>query len=253
MNKEIDFNADVGEGMASDAELIPLVSSANIACGGHAGDADSMRQAVRLCLKHGVKIGAHPGYVDSENFGRQPKDMADAELRGLIHEQLETLAAIARAEGGQLSHVKPHGALYNQSAEDPRVATQIAYAVSAFDRQLVLIGLSGSHSLDCARTVGLRSAAEGFVERRYEADGTLTPRSSPDAVIESHNEAVAQALSMVQRSCVQARTGEMLPLLVDTLCLHGDRDDAAELARALRTALEQAGFEIAPLGRRERT
>ncbi|MBD8527618.1 LamB/YcsF family protein [Pseudoxanthomonas sp. CAU 1598] len=249
----IDLNADVGEGMASDAELIPLVSSANIACGAHAGDADTMRQAVKLCLQHGVRIGAHPGYVDPENFGRELHQLSDADLRGLIHAQLETLSAIVKAEGGSLSHVKPHGALYNQSAEDPRIATQIAYAIAAFDKKLVLIGLSGSHSLDCARTVGLRSAAEGFVERRYEDDGRLTPRSEPGAVIESRDEAVAQALAMTVHSRVQTREGKILPLLVDTLCLHGDRPDAAELARALRAALDKAGVRIEPPGRRERT
>lgn len=249
----VDLNADVGEGMATDASLIPLLTSANIACGEHAGDDETMRQTIRLCLKHGVKIGAHPSFADQENFGREPKDLPDAELRQLITAQLTRLSDIAKAEGAELSHVKPHGALYNQSASDPRVATQIAYAVSAFDRRLVLLGLSGSHSLNCARTVGLRSAAEGFVERRYEADGQLTSRTEADAVIADHKEIVAQALSMVLESRVRARTGEVLPLLVDTLCIHGDRADAAELAQAIRAAFDKAGVQVAALGRRDRT
>lgn len=246
MPDRIDFNCDLGEGCGSDAAIMPFISSASIASGGHAGDAASMREAIALCLEHGVAIGAHPSFDDRPHFGRRelalpPEAIADAVLR-----QVEALATACAAQGTHLHHVKPHGALYNLSARDRDVADAIAGAVHRFDPGLRLYGLSGSASIAAAEARGLRAVHEVFAERRYEADGRLTPRTQAQAVIEGVEDALAQVRTLVRDGTVVARTGERIALRADSLCLHGDRPHAADFARALRAALEDDGIRVAP-------
>lgn len=244
----IDFNCDLGENCGDDAAIIPLITSASIACGGHAGDEASMRTTLRLCRDHGVAAGAHPSYADRGNFGRVEVPLPPSEIEAIVGSQIAVLAAIADTEGMRLAHVKPHGALYNAAARDRAIADAIAAAVRRFDPQLILFGLSGSQLTAAGAAAGLRVAHEVFAERRYEADGTLTPRSRDDAVIHDLEEAIAQVRGFVREQAVTARTGERLALRADTLCLHGDRADAAQFARAIRDALVAEGIRIAPVG-----
>lgn len=244
----IDFNCDLGEGCGEDAAIIPLITSASIACGGHAGDDATMRTTLRLCRQHGVAAGAHPGYADRANFGRIDVPLSRDEIAALVSAQLARLSALAASEGIRLAHVKPHGALYNLAARDRGVADAIAGAVAAFDPSLVLFGLSGSRLTQAGEAAGLRVAHEVFAERRYERDGTLTPRMRDDAVIEGLDEALAQVGRFVREGAVVARTGERIPLRADTLCLHGDRAGAAGFAQAIRDALLVDGVRILPPG-----
>ena len=226
----IDLNCDMGEGMASDGVIFPFISSANIACGGHAGDADTMRRTVELALQHGVAIGAHPSYPDRAGFGRvdllgvsiRPEDLA-----GLLFEQLHRLQSICREFGVRLRHVKPHGALYNRAAVDVAVATLVVRAIADLDDSLLLYGLSGSPLGAVAETVGVRFVSEVFADRTYRADGTLTPRSEAGALIEDGAVAVEQVLRMVREGVVQvgASSGAeatVVTIRADTICLHGD-------------------------------
>lgn len=240
----IDFNCDLGEGCGSDAAIVPLISSASIACGGHAGDATSMAEAVALCERHGVAIGAHPSYEDRAGFGRHDMDVPVDAISALVTTQVAALAGVCMAADARLHHVKPHGALYNRAARDPAVAIAIATAVHAFDPRLILYGLSGSCLTAAGTAVGLRVAHEVFAERRYDADGRLAPRGTPGAVIEAQDDALAQVRSLVEDGVVIARDGTRVPLRADTLCLHGDRPDAAAFARSLRRALEAACVDI---------
>lgn len=240
----IDFNCDLGEGCGDDAAIMPWITSASIACGGHAGDAASMRATVALCVAHGVSIGAHPSFEDREGFGRSESELAPHEIHALVTRQLSALARICAEAGATLRHVKPHGALYNLSARDRGVADAIAAAMRAFDPSLRLYGLAGSHSVAAAEAAGLPVAHEVFAERRYEFDGTLTPRSRGDAVLHTLDEALVQVRAMLRGGTVTARTGERVPLRADTLCLHGDRADAAAFARALRAALQDEGVRV---------
>jgi UPF0271 protein len=230
----IDLNADLGEGM-DDAAILPLLTSANVACGLHAGSPALMDETVRLALHHGVRVGAHPSYDDRKNFGRTEMQLSEGELRPLLDYQLGAIAAVARARGVKLTHVKAHGALYNQAARDPKLAKIIAETVRDFDAGLVLVGLAGSAQLEAAKRAGLRAAGEAFADRKYAPDGSLVPRSQPGAVLHEPAAAAEQALKLVRRGTA------------DTLCLHGDTPGAAAIARAVRSALEQAGIEIAPL------
>jgi UPF0271 protein len=243
----LDFNCDLGEGCGDDAAIIPLISSASIACGGHAGDADTMRATVALCLEHGVAVGAHPSYPDREHFGRRDLPATPAEVHAFVRQQVEALAAIAREQGARLRHVKPHGALYNRAARDRAIADAIAAAVHAFDPQLWLVGLSGSALIDAGEAIGLEVAHEAFVERGYEADGTLTPRTQAGAVLDFA--ASLTQLADLLRGFVVARTGERVPVRMDTLCLHGDRPDARAFAEVLHAALTTTGrVRIQPFG-----
>lgn len=245
MQRRIDFNCDLGEGCGTDAAIMPYLSSASIACGGHAGDAVSMRETVALCLRHGVAAGAHPSFPDREHFGRRELAMPPAAIEAAVHAQIAALAAVCAAAGSRLHHVKPHGALYNLAARDRGVADAIARAVRAFDPSLLLYGLSGSEATAAAQAVGLRVAHEVFAERRYQADGRLAPRSEPDAAIVDLDAALHQVRTMLREGVVIARTGERVPIRADTLCLHGDRPDAPAFARALRKALEAEGVQVA--------
>lgn len=243
MQRRIDFNCDLGEG-CDDAGVMPYISSANIACGLHAGDEDTMRRTVALCQQHGVAIGAHPSFDDREGFGRRELAWTPTQVYTLVLEQILVLTEIAAAHGTQLAHVKPHGALYNMAARDAVLADTIARAVRDANPMLRLVGLSGSALPAAGAAIGLRVLHEVFAERRYEADGRLTPRSHPDAVIDALDDALAQVRGIVRDGGVVTRTGERIVLRADTLCLHGDRSDAAQFARAVRDALKTEGVEI---------
>lgn len=247
----IDLNCDCGESfgawvLGADATLLSYVSSANIACGAHAGDPQVMRQTVRLAHQRGVAVGAHPGYPDLAGFGRRVIPMSPDEIATNVLAQIGALAAIARAEGVMLTHVKPHGALYNYAAQTPVVAEAIAAAVAAFDRALILVGLAGSALVTAGRAAGLRVAREAFADRTYEPDGTLRARTLPGAMIEDHQQALAQALAIV-RGSVQAHDGTAVALTADTICLHGDTPNAAERAAVLHRGLREAGVTVTPL------
>ncbi|KQV89060.1 5-oxoprolinase subunit PxpA [Pelomonas sp. Root1237] len=242
----VDLNADLGEGAPDDAELLALVSSANIACGWHAGGARLMQTTVVAALERGVAIGAHPSYPDRENFGRSEMQLAPADVKADLIYQIGALDALVRAAGGRLHHVKPHGALYNQAARDPALADAVAAAVLDVNPALALYGLAGSELLKAAERTGLRAVAEVFADRGYRADGSLVPRSLPGAFVEDTDEAVARTLRMVREGVVQAVTGEIVPLQAQTICLHGDGAHALAFARALNQALTQAGVQLRP-------
>jgi len=246
----IDLNADLGESfgawrMGDDAGVMPWITSANIACGFHAGDPATMHATVTMCVEHGVAIGAHPSLPDLPGFGRREMKVTPNEVYAQMLYQVGALHAITRAAGTQLHHVKPHGALYNMAARDRALADAIANAVRDFDHRLVLVGLAGSALVDAGRDAGLPVQREGFCDRRYNMDGSLTPRSEPGAVIEDIDEAVAQAMSIALRSEAVTSIGAKVPVEADTLCVHGDRPSAAMFAERLRCALESAGVRIA--------
>lgn len=251
MSTRIDFNCDLGEGCGDDAAILPLVSSANIACGGHAGDEATMRATLRLCRQHGVAAGAHPSFDDREHFGRRVLSVPADEIARGVRAQIERLAAIASEEGVRLTHVKPHGALYNVAADDRGIADAIAATVRAFDPSLVLFGLSGSALTEAGSAHGLRVAHEVFAERGYDRRGRLLPRGTDGAVIESLETAIAQVHRLATRGEVVANDGSLVALRADTLCLHGDRSDAAAFARAVRGALEADGIEVVAIGNGE--
>lgn len=247
---QVDLNCDMGEAfgrweLGADAAIMAHVSSVNIACGAHAGDPAVMRRTLRLAKQHGVASGAHPGFADLAGFGRREIPVTAADATDLVLWQLGALEAMARAEQVRLRHVKAHGALYNMAARDAGLADALAAAVSQFDRTLVFFGLAGSVMLDAGRRAGLTVAAEGFADRCYEPDGSLTPRSIPGAVIHDPAIVVARAVRMVRESRVTARNGAELPLRVDTLCVHGDTPGAQDLAAALHAGLAAAGIEVA--------
>jgi 5-oxoprolinase (ATP-hydrolysing) subunit A len=244
----IDLNADVGEGSPEDAGLFGAISSANVACGGHAGDDASMRATVQLAAAHGVAVGAHPSFDDRDQFGRREILLSSDQLHELMVGQLTRLSRIAAEQRVALTHVKPHGALYNLSARDAGVAATIAAAVVAFDRSLALVGLSGSPSIAAARRAGLRAASEAFADRGYAADGSLIPRSQPGAVLHDPDVVIARAISMARDGEVTSIDGHRIALEVDTICVHSDTPGAASLARRLRAALEAAGLRVAAIG-----
>jgi UPF0271 protein len=235
----IDLNADLGEDPAAlaaglDAALLDLVTSANIACGGHAGDDATMRAVVRLANERGVAVGAHPSFPDRVGFGRRDPGLGTAAIEETVHAQAARLQEIAREEGVPLRHLKPHGALYHAAMERLDVADAIARAAARLDRGLVLVGLARAPALDRWRAAGFRTAAEGFADRTYEADGTLRPRERPGALLLDPPAAARQAVAL-------ARSGS-----VDTICLHGDMPGAVAIALAVRDALAGAGFRLAP-------
>ena len=211
------INCDLGEGIGNDTELMPYIDEANIACGFHAGDAFTMRETIALCIRHKVKIGAHPSYLDRENFGRKEIELSPEEIYLLVKKQVETLKNITEQAGTKLNHVKPHGALYNTSAKNEAVAQAIAKAVKDVDPSLILFGLKNSHSIAAAKNLGLKTAEEAFADRKYESDGSLTPRSQPGACFEN----VAQVLTQVKK------------IKADTWCIHGDGPHAVDFAKAL--------------------
>jgi UPF0271 protein len=248
-SKCIDVNADVGERTealldGSEERLLRVVTSANIACGGHAGDATSMRSVVRLCQSLGVSIGAHPGYPDKRGFGRSKLDMRLSELEGSLAEQISSLLEIASLYGATVHHVKPHGALYNAAATDRDLAATIARATAMVDRNLVLVGLAGSLMLDVWRAFGFSFIAEAFADRRYEADGSLRSRALRDALIVDPLEAAAQAVRIVKEGAVKSFDGSAVQLCAQTICIHGDTSNAVLIAGIVRRALEQSGVVL---------
>jgi UPF0271 protein len=235
---KIDLNCDLGEGSPHDAELMPLITSANIACGAHAGDEATMRQCIALALRHGVAIGAHPGYADRDYFGRRELDLSLPEVFQLVQDQVRLLRALATFHGACVTHVKPHGALYNQAARDPLLATAIAEAVRQLDSSLVVFGLAGSELPHAARAIGLQAAEEVFADRTYRENGSLTERNRPDALIEDPTAACAQVLRMIREGVVRTIDGTDFSVHADTVCLHGDGPGAVAFARHLHDALK---------------
>lgn len=248
----VDLNADIGESFGiytsgNDELLLRSITSASVACGFHAGDPSVMRATVRLAARAGVAIGAHPGFADLVGFGRREIDISPQEIADLVLYQIGALSGMARAEGITLHHVKPHGALYHMSARRTDVAEAVARAVASFDESLVLIGLPGSELLSAGARLGLRVAPEGFADRSYEPGGSLTPRHLADAVLAEPARAADRAVRMIRDGAVVARDGSVIPLKVETICVHGDTPAAAELAATVRSALEQAGVSVASL------
>jgi UPF0271 protein len=245
--RSIDLNSDLGEGAGTDELLIPLITSANVACGAHAGDEKTMRETIALAMRHGVAIGAHPGYRDPENFGRLELDIPDAELRDDLQAQIETLRRIAAELGARITHVKAHGALYNQADRDERLARAIAETVVGIDRSLVLFAMPRSTMERVGRELGLRVAREGFADRAYEKDGALRSRKLAGALNEDPAVAAAQAVSIARDARVGTYGGGSLALEVETICLHGDTPGAPRIAVAVRDALAAAGVTLSPL------
>ena len=247
----VDINCDMGESfgayeIGADDEVLPHVSSANIACGFHGGDPGVMRKTVTAAARHGVAIGAHPSLPDLVGFGRRVMQVTSDEVYDLIIYQVGALLGFARAAGVPLKHVKPHGALYNMAAAQPALADAIARAVRDLDSGLILYGLAGSHLLKAAERAGIPSASEAFADRNYLHDAALVPRSRPDALVTDVDEAVRRAVRMVREGMVPDVEGEDIPILADTICIHGDGPNAALLARQLRAGLEAAGIDVAP-------
>lgn len=248
----IDLNCDMGESfgryaLGDDAAMLDVVTSANVACGLHAGDPTVMQATVTLAARKGVAVGAHPGYPDVQGFGRRMMALTPAEIEATILYQIGALAGFACAAGAVLVHVKPHGALYNVAARDQAVAEAIVRAIVVFDPALIVVTLPDSALLHAAQAAGLRVACEGFADRAYREDGSLVPRTEPGAVIHDPAQATARAICMVTQGEVEAVTGKVVPLHIDTLCIHGDTPGAVAIAAALRAALEAEGVVIAPL------
>jgi 5-oxoprolinase (ATP-hydrolysing) subunit A len=247
----IDLNADLGEGfghsrLMEDEALLDLVSSANIACGFHAGDATTMRDTVMAAAARGVAIGAHPSYPDIPGFGRRELDIAPMEIRFHVAFQLRALRDVCAAENAKLSYVKPHGALYNRAAKDHPAADAVVSAILDVDASLVLLGLAGSEMARAAEKRGVTFAAEAFADRAYRHDGSLVPRSEPGAVIHDVRAAVDRAITLVKSNTITAQDGAMLSVTAQSLCVHGDNPDAAPLLRELRARLLESGVSIAP-------
>jgi UPF0271 protein len=254
--KIIDLNSDVGESFGNytlglDEEVVPLISSANIACGFHAGDPQVMRRTVRLALANGVGPGAHPGFPDLMGFGRRSMDATADEIRDYITYQVGALTAFVKAEGGKLQHVKPHGALYTMAVGSPWIWQTVAEAIAAVDRNLILFVLGGRNRDDLkamGRHVGIRVACEFFADRAYNTDGSLVSRKESGAVIKDHDIAAARVLKMVTEGRVVCINGEEIELSGDTVCVHGDNPSALALVRCIRQTLEGAGITIQPVG-----
>ena len=241
---KVDLNCDLGEGMHNDALLLPLISSANIACGVHAGNDSTMQQTIARCVELGVAVGAHPSWPDREHFGRRDMQLPEQELFDCITGQLHRLQTIAASFHTRLRHVKPHGALYNQSAKDRQIAATIARAVKAFDPSLILFGLSGSYSITEAEKEGLKTASEVFADRTYQDDGSLTPRSQPNSLVEDESAAAAQVLQMICGQQVITVTGKRIPIKADTVCIHGDGAHAFAICNAIVSILTQHAISI---------
>jgi 5-oxoprolinase (ATP-hydrolysing) subunit A len=250
--KTIDLNCDMGELPEAIADgtqeaLLRSITSANVACGGHAGDEATMRTTIEQALRAGVAIGAHPGYPDRENFGRLELKMAPDEVADSVYKQVRALADIAAACGTRLTHVKPHGALYNQAVKNRELAAAIANGVARWDKRVVLVGLAGSPMLEVFRQAGFAVAAEAFADRRYEPDATLRSRKLEDALIRDPEEAGRQAVSIAERGLVLAHGGSEVSVHAQTICIHGDTPGATKIAAAVARKLREAGVALRPL------
>ncbi|WP_297471285.1 5-oxoprolinase subunit PxpA [Thermococcus sp.] len=250
---KVDLNSDLGESfgrykLGLDEEVMKFISSANVATGWHAGDPLVMRRTVRLAKENGVAVGAHPGYPDLLGFGRRYMNLSPEEARNYILYQIGALYAFVRAEGVELQHVKPHGALYNALVREEELARAVIEGIADFDRNLIFVTLSGSRLAQIAEELGVNVAHEVFADRAYNPDGTLVPRSKPGAVIHDKEEIAERVVSMVKDGGVKAINGEWVELKVDTICVHGDNPKAVEIAKAVREALEGEGVKVVPMG-----
>lgn len=242
--KHVDLNVDLAEGCGNDQRLLQLVTSANVCCGLHAGDYNEMRKAILWAKENGVRVGAHPGFPDRENFGRTNMQLPDDELKACLCYQLGATRALCEAENVPMDYVKPHGALYNMAAKDPHLAGLIAETVKQFDPRLKLMGLSGSLMLTVAEQHGLQTISEVFADRHYLADGSLVPRTRDDAMVESDDEAIAQVLQMVLDGTVPTVDGGNVAIKADSICLHGDGEHAVVFAKRIREELEAKGILV---------
>jgi len=250
---KIDLNSDLGESfgryrIGMDEEVMKHITSANVACGWHAGDPIVMRKTVKLAKKYGVRVGAHPGYPDLMGFGRRYMALNKEEARNYVLYQIGALHAFAKAEGLKLQHVKPHGALYNAMVKDETLARGIIEGIADFDKKLIFVGLSLSPPLEIAEEMGLKVAHEVFADRAYAPDGSLVPRSMEGSVIHNKDIIAERVISMVKDGGVKAINGEWIELKVDTICVHGDNPQAVEIAAHIRKVLKDEGVEIVPLG-----
>jgi UPF0271 protein len=248
----VDLNCDMGESFGAyrigcDEEILPYITSANIACGFHAGDPGTMRKTVQRALAHNVMIGAHPGLPDLVGFGRRNMAITPQEAYDLVVYQVGALQAFVQAEGGHMQHVKPHGALYNMAAKQTELARAIAEAVYRVNPELYLVGLAGSHLIEQGQAAGLRVISEVFSDRTYQQDGSLTPRSQPDALITDDEQAVQQVIRMVKEGKVRTQQGSDIEILAETVCIHGDGPHALAFARHIREALQSAGIAVQPM------
>ena len=250
---QVDLNCDLGESFGAyrlglDDEILPLITSANIACGFHAGDPGVMHKTVKMALNNHVAIGAHPGLPDLNGFGRRNIDISPSEAFDLIIYQVGALQGFVKAEGATLQHVKPHGALYNMAAKSKELAKAIAEAVYSIDPALILFGLAGSELIKAGENAGLRTAHEVFVDRTSQADGSLTPRKLPNALITNQEQAVDQVINMVKKKTVLSQQGSEIPIKADTVCIHGDGQHALVFARQVRDFLELSGVSVKAIG-----
>lgn len=249
MNRTVDLNCDMGESFGAytfgaDEQLMQHITSANIACGAHAGDPNVMEDTVKLAKQNGVAIGAHPGYPDLAGFGRRKIELTDVEIYSHVLYQIGALHAFCKAQDVPMHHVKAHGELYNVAAKKKHVAHAIAKAVADFDQNLILYGLAGSYLVEEGKRLGLRVASEVFADRTYQEDGSLTPRNTPGALIESVDQAVKQVKGMLTEGHVTSVKGKSLPIQADTICVHGDGTSAVPFVRELTTALQAEGILI---------
>jgi len=248
----VDLNVDMGESFGAytighDEEILDYVTSANVACGFHAGDPKTMRKTVRMALEKNVGIGVHPGLQDLIGFGRRNMDITPQEAYDLVVYQIGALSAFVKAEGGQLQHVKPHGALFNMAAKSPSLSEAIAEAVYKVDPDLILFGLAGSELIKAGQKAGLRTASEVFSDRTYQEDGSLTSRREPNALIKDKDVAVRQVIRMVREGKVRTVQGTDISIKANTICIHGDGEHAVEFAKYIRKALEEADISVAKI------
>ena len=250
--KRIDLNCDMGELPeaildGTQESLMPSLTSVNIACGGHAGDAQTIKTTIEQALRWNLVLGAHPGYPDRANFGRLELNLAPEAIADSVFEQVQALAKAAAAYGARVTHVKPHGALYNQAVGNRVLAEAIAKGVGRWNRDVILVGLAGTSMLDVFRQAGFRVVAEAFADRRYEANGTLRARKFDDALIRDPSEAGRQALQIVERGTVTAHDGSEVSVNAQTICIHGDTPGASKIAAAVAQTLRRAGVQLSAL------
>lgn len=246
---QIDLNCDLGESFGAykigmDEEVLQFITSANVACGFHAGDPSVMRKTVQLALKNNVKIGAHPGLPDLAGFGRRNMNISPQEAYDLVVYQIGALSGFLKAEGEKMQHVKPHGALYNMAAKNRELSEAIAEAVYKVDPQLILFGLAGSELVKAGEKIGLKTANEVFSDRTYQQDGSLTPRTQPDALIHSYEDSVLQVIRMIKEGKVRSTQGVDVSVLAQTVCIHGDGPEALVFAKQLRESMQSEGIQV---------
>jgi len=250
--RKIDLNSDLGESfgrykLGMDEEVMKYITSANVACGFHAGDPVVMRRTVRIAKENNVRVGAHPGYPDLMGFGRRYMKLSRDEARNYVLYQIGALYAFLKAEGMSMQHVKPHGALYNALVSDEELAYGVIEGVLDFDKNLIFVALAGSKVVEIAESIGLKVAREAFADRAYRKDGTLVPRSVPGAVIHDREEVVRRVINIVEEERVRTIDGEWIEIHADTICVHGDNPEAVELVKYIRKRLEEEGIEVLPM------